>query len=210
MDNDLITGIAVFLGLVVIAAAAVVVFREHQRGDHPGERSGPEHGRGADRRGRGRADRDLHGRRSRRSASGLRDLAPEERARYEDEWARTQERFVDDPVAAVDGADRLTARVMADRGYPVDGADRRSAELPAEHAEVVDDYRRAHESAERGRTGAATTEELRDAMVRYRALFAELLGHTARGEQPSGRHAVPAPRDSAERDPTAATGRHRR
>src|SRR5690606_32694094 len=137
--------------------------------------------------------------------SGLRDLAPEERARYEDEWARTQERFVDDPVAAVDGADRLTARAMADRGYPVDAADR-----SAEHADVVGDYRRAHESAERGRPGPSPTWALRAATVRYRGLLPQLLGPAARAAQPSGRHAAPAPRDSAERDLTAATGRHRR
>ncbi|MEY9212677.1 hypothetical protein [Thermobifida halotolerans] len=215
MDTGLIIGLAVFLGLVVIAVAAVFAFREPRRGSHLKQRFGPEYDREVQRHGsRRRAEHELRERERRHSALDLRDLTPEERARYEEEWTRTQERFVDDPVTAVADADRLMSRVMADRGYPVDDSRQQAADLSVEHADVIDDYRRAHASAERGRSGEATTEELRDAMVRYRALFAELLGHTAHDEHSFGRHAVPQPRDTAEhgaaeRDTAVDTGRRR-
>ncbi|KUP96710.1 hypothetical protein [Thermobifida cellulosilytica] len=170
MDTGPIIGLAVFLGLAAIAALAVLVFRE-------------------DRGGGRRAEREPRDREARNARSGPRELTPEERARYEDGWARTQERFVDDPAGAVDEADRLMERVMADRGHPRGGLG---------YSGVAGGYRRAHAAAERGRTGEATIEELRDAMVCYRELFAELLGHT--GRRFPGRHAVPAARESADQD----------
>ena len=44
-----------------------------------------------------------------------------------------------------------------------------------DHPRVVDNYRAAHELAGRSARGDAGTEDLRKAMVYYRALFEELL-----------------------------------
>jgi hypothetical protein len=68
---------------------------------------------------------------------------------------------------------------MADRGYPVGGFDQRAADLSVEHGDVLDHYRAAH--AVDVREGTVSTEQQREAMVHYRAMFAELLGEPAPG-----------------------------
>jgi hypothetical protein len=86
-------------------------------------------------------------------------------------------RFVDDPVAAVGAADDLLTNVMQAKGYPARGADfeQRAEDLSVDHGPFIDDYRAADEVARRHRAGNATTEDLRRAMVYYRALFDDLL-----------------------------------
>ena len=52
----------------------------------------------------------------------------------------------------------------------------RAADVSVDHPEVVDHYRAAHEISGRATIGEASTEDLRQAMVHFRALFVELLG----------------------------------
>jgi hypothetical protein len=86
-----------------------------------------------------------------------------------------QARFVDDPSAAVQEADSLIQSVMRERGYPMDDFDQRAADISVDHPDVVENYREGHRLALSSATGDGTTEELRQAMVHYRALFDELL-----------------------------------
>jgi hypothetical protein len=66
---------------------------------------------------------------------------------------------------------------MRDRGCPVeDDFDRRAADVSVDHPVVVEEYRAAHALSTESARGDAGTEDLRQAMVHYRALFAELLG----------------------------------
>ena len=95
--------------------------------------------------------------------------------RAETEWRRVQARFVDNPDAAVRDADGLVAQVMAARGYPVEDFDTRAADLSVNHPRVVENYRTARELARRRERGEAGTEELRQAVINYRALFGDLL-----------------------------------
>ena len=88
---------------------------------------------------------------------------------------RAQEMFVDDPRRSVAEGDRLIGEVMGTRGYPVGDFDQRSADVSVDHPMVVENYRIAHEIALRDRRGEASTEDLRKALVHYRALFEELL-----------------------------------
>ena len=69
------------------------------------------------------------------------------------------------PAEAVSTAGTLIWNVMRDRGYPVD--DRRASleALSVYHAEPLTGYRQVQDI----RTENATTEELREAMIRYRA-----------------------------------------
>jgi hypothetical protein len=87
----------------------------------------------------------------------------------------TQEAFVDDPQMAISRADQLIQRVMRDRGYPVDDFEDRAAVVSVDHPQVVERYRRAHDIAEVSGAGRAETEDLRQAMQDYRALFDELV-----------------------------------
>ncbi|MDP9341242.1 MAG: hypothetical protein M3Q23_03835 [Actinomycetota bacterium] len=137
---------------------------------------GPEYDRTVQSRGsRQDAESELQARRRRREQLTIRPLAPEERERYRGEWQAVQSRFVDQPGAAVREADLLVTRVMRDRGYPMEQFEQRAADVSVDHPNVVQNYRSAHAIHIRMKSGDESTEALRQAMVHYRALFAELL-----------------------------------
>jgi hypothetical protein len=60
---------------------------------------------------------------------------------------------------------------------------------------VVENYRVAHGIHERARQHQASTEDLREALLRYRSLFEELLRADDHAAVPAGQ-AVPEPRQS--------------
>jgi len=124
---------------------------------------------------RRQAEADLAERQKRREELEIRPLEQSARDRYASEWHNTQARFVDDPEAAVGEADRLIQRVMRERGYPVDDFEQRANDLSVDHPEVISNYRAAHAISVANDHGKASTEDLRTAMVHYRALFEELL-----------------------------------
>jgi hypothetical protein len=139
-------------------------------------RFGPEYDRQVEERGSvARAERELLAREKRVHKQRLRPLADADRAHFSAEWRAVQARFVDDPSGAVTAAHDLIKEVMRARGYAIEGFDQRVADLSVDHAPVVQHYRAAHELAAANREGRANTEELRQAMVHYRALFANLL-----------------------------------
>lgn len=115
--------------------------------------------------------------RTRRVASlHIRPLTSEDAARFGDAWRRVQERFVDDPRGAVTEADRLVGEVMHTRGYPIGDFEQQVEDISVDHADVVINYRAARDIAQAHARGQASTEDLRQAMVHYRALFDDLLG----------------------------------
>ena len=64
---------------------------------------------------------------------------------------------------------------MRERGYPVDDFDTRSELVSVDHPQVVENYRTAHSIAAKNVEGKTSTEDLRQAVVSYRALFEEML-----------------------------------
>jgi hypothetical protein len=139
----------------------------------------------ADAPSRREAEADLATREKRRDELEIRPLAPESQQRYAGEWRDTQEHFVDDPSGAVDDADRLIQQVMRERGYPVDDFEQRASDLSVDHPEVISNYRAAHGISIANERGKASTEDLRTAVVHYRALFTELLEEPEPAEQRS-------------------------
>lgn len=115
--------------------------------------------------------------RRRTSGPRLRPLEPQAKAEFAERWARAQEHFVDRPAVALAEADRIISDVMTERGYPADADhDRREQDLGRGHRH---EYRAAHTVLERsGDGGGASTEDMREAMVRYRAIFQELVGES--------------------------------
>jgi hypothetical protein len=85
-----------------------------------------------------------------------------------------QRRFVDDPVGGMAQADQRFSGVIQARSYPIGDFETRATDISVGYLQMVENYRAAHAIALRGLHGQATTEELRQAMVRYRALFADL------------------------------------
>ncbi len=190
--------------LVAAALAAFLVNRRKQEREALRERFGPEYDRAVEERGdRREAEHHLSDVASRRDKAEIRELRPEERARYSSRWTDVQAAFVDDPVTATRDADDLVGTVMRDRGYPVDDVENRADLVATDHAELAGHYRAAHEVGRRADN--AETEELRQAFVHYRALFVELLA------EPSGRHGRPEGLagheeiDLNEREPTRQT-----
>jgi len=139
-------------------------------------RFGPEYDRALDSAdSRRQAEADLKSRAERRDELDIRPLAPGARERYLGEWQRVQARFVDHPEGAVRESDMLIQQVMSDRGYPMDNFEQRAADISVDHPDVVENYRKGHRLTRAAATGDGTTEDLRQAMVHYRALFDELL-----------------------------------
>ena len=163
--------------LIALVVASVVIVRQ-RRSQQLQEGFGPEYGRTLAERGdRREAETELRERRERRDQLEIRELAPEACDRYADRWRGAQRTFVDQPVAAVGEADALVIEVMRERGYPVeDDFDRRAADISVDHPVVVENYRSAHEISGRAVRNEASTEDLRQAMIHFRALFEELLG----------------------------------
>ena len=132
------------------------------------------------------AERELAARQERHEQLNIRPLDPQLRQYYTEQWRATQARFVDEPDAAFEKADRLVADVMVQRGYPLGDVDRQMADLSVEHSDVLNHYREAHDIAQAPAKGRpTTTEDLRQGMVHYRALFSALLEDHA--EAPTNR-----------------------
>jgi len=167
---------AIVLILVIALVFAIVRRAQTARLQH---RFGPEYDRLARERGsRADAEHELARREERVRKFKLQELPPGARQRYAEEWRQVQARFVDEPAAALRQADALIGNVMRDRGYPAGDFEQRAADLSPHHAKVLDDYRTAHDISTR--SDEATTEDLRQAMVHYRALFDDLVGPTER------------------------------
>ncbi|GGK95472.1 hypothetical protein Sme01_30840 [Sphaerisporangium melleum] len=183
-----ITWVAVVVAAVVAILAVGYLVARQQRRHRLQERFGPEYER-AVREGESRraAEQELIEREQRHAELDIRPLTPESRSTYGKKWAEVQERFVDAPGFAVTEADHLVTAVMAERGYPTDGFEQQLSDLSVAHGGTLDHYRKAHEISSRAARREASTEELRQAMVHYRALFQELLedtpstGHDHRG-----------------------------
>jgi FtsZ-interacting cell division protein ZipA len=170
------TLIIVAVVIIAILVAAVWWYSMRQRSAKLQEKFGPEYERTVAEKGDTRkAEDELTDRQKRVSKLEIKPLAADERQRFNDEWRAVQARFVDDPSAAVRDADTLVGRVMEARGYPVGDFEQRSADVSVDHPTVLEHYRAAHAVALRHAQGQASTEDLRQAMVNYRALFDELL-----------------------------------
>jgi hypothetical protein len=169
----IVLGIAAAILVLGIVAAAMRTRRTRSLQEH----FGPEYDRTIERAGdRREAERELSEREKRHDALDLRPLAPDARDRYIALWEETQGLFVDDPPGAVSEADSWVQRVMRARGYPVDDFEQRAADISVEHPELVEKYRTAHGIAQASERGEASTEDLRQSVRHYRALFVELLG----------------------------------
>jgi hypothetical protein len=172
----------VLVGIIVVLLIVVaLLFARQQRSRHLKTGFGPEYDRVVAERGDQRAgESELLERRRRHDQFEIRKLAPAARDAYFDRWVKTQRRFVDEPVAAVGEAEMLVRQVMRERGYPVDqDFEQRAADLSVEHPVVVENYRVAQAISERATAGRASTEELRQSIVHFRALFDDLLATDA-------------------------------
>ncbi|MGI5401126.1 hypothetical protein ACQEVG_17020 [Streptomyces sp. CA-135486] len=170
------TIVVIVVAVIVVAALVALAVRNMAQRRRLQERFGPEYERTVEAEdSRRAAERDLAAREKRHEDLEIRPLPSTVRDRYARDWASVQEHFVDSPDRAVGEADRLVTTLMSERGYPTEGYEQQSRDLSVEHARTLEHYRTAHEINGRAGSRDTSTEELRSAMVHYRALFEELL-----------------------------------
>lgn len=170
------TAVWVLIGVVVVLAiAAWLVFR-NRRTAKLREHFGDEYDRTVDQAGgRAKAEAALKDREERVSKLDIRPLTEQQRSDFSREWRDVKAVFVDSPVEAVHHADRLLTEIMKARGYPMADFDRRYEDLTVDHGEVARHYREGHEIVLRHGRGQASTEDLRQAMIHFEALFDDLV-----------------------------------
>lgn len=171
-STQILVTVIVVLAVLLIAGGIWVFTRRRALPN----RFGPEYDRPVDKQeSRTAAERKLRERERRHAQLELTPLPPDSRARYAAAWQEIQARFVDSPGEAVGAADELVTRLVAERGYRTEDDDDQLAHLSVEHARTLGHYRDAHEIHLRNQRGEGSTEQLRQAVVHYRALVANLL-----------------------------------
>jgi hypothetical protein len=178
------------LTLIVIAAAIVLLgivlwtALRRRRTNTLRDRFGDEYDRTVEAEGkRAKAEAVLEEREERVAKLDIRPLTPPEREAAITEWREVKAVFVDSPVEAVHHADRLLASIMKARGYPMADFDRRYEDLTVDHGEVARHYREGHEITLRHERGQASTEDLRQAMIHFEALFDDLVNEVAHNDE---------------------------
>ena len=170
------TGIVVVIVVVIIVIALAIGVAATVRRRRLQQQFGPEYDRLArEHDSKRKAEAELAQRQRRVRKLDIRPLSPEAQEQYSARWMSLQERFVDDPEDAVAQSQTLVAEVMHERGYPTEHRDQVAADLSVEHAKTIGNFRAAEEINQKATAGTASTEDLRQAMIHYRALFSELV-----------------------------------
>ena len=173
---------ALFAVLVIAVVIGVWLTMRRRRTDHLRDRFGDEYDRTVDTTGK-RADAEaaLEEREKRVDSLEIRPLTAEESHRFSDEWREVKALFVDSPKESVLHADRLIANVMKTKGFPMADFDRRYEDLTVNHGDVARHYREGHAIVDRHNDGSASTEDMRQGMKHYEALFDHLVADAEGG-----------------------------
>jgi hypothetical protein len=170
----------VLIGVVIVVALAAYFIFRNRRTAALRDTFGDEYDRTLDDAGsRAKAEAALHERQERVAKLDIRPLDERERSEFARDWRNTKAVFVDSPVEAVHHADRLLADIMQARGYPMANFDRRYEDLTVDHGEVARHYREGHDVVLRHGKGQASTEDLRQAMIHFEALFDDLVNEVS-------------------------------
>jgi hypothetical protein len=161
--------IIVLVCVVIVVGGALFVRQTAQR-----RQFGPEYDQLAREVGPRRAKAEFAKRQRRVDGLDLKPLSPEQRAAYEARWEAAQEQFIDSPRQATQTAAELVTAVTAEVGYPIDDQEQLLADLSVRHGRYLDGYRTARRTTDQAQGSA--TEEFRQALLDYRALFNDLLG----------------------------------
>jgi len=170
------TTLVIIAAVIVILIVSGILLMQRRRTEMLRSRFGPEYERALKETGdKSEAEAELKKREKRVEKMSIRPLDPAQRERFTAQWERVQAEFVDNPGGSVRDADILLQDVMNARGYPVHDFEQVASDISVDHASVVEHFRTAHSIAVRYTHGEGGTEELRNAMINYRALFDELV-----------------------------------
>lgn len=199
MDNTTLIVIVAVAVVVLILLAILFFVRQSRsrRSQEQRERARQEFGEEYEREARERgseeeAESELRRRRGRIERQ-VRPLSDESRRRYEEQWSEVERVFVKNPERSIEMADRIVSDLLDERNFIADAAqDDRETErgLAAMHPEIAEDYREARriradavarsvqgpdERGAEGFKGDDTTEDLRQAIRRYRTVYDQLM-----------------------------------
>jgi hypothetical protein len=198
---------AVIVIAVLVVVALVAVGARRRRTAMLRGHFGPEYDRAVENSEDQRAaEANLRAREKQRAQFDLQPLPEATRLGFVSEWRDLQERFVDQPAQATGAADALITRVMEARGYPMKDFDAQAELVSVDHPDTVENYRFAHAVQQRAETQQASTEDLREALLRYRSLFDELLRPEGNGAAGVDGQAQPASYDSGQRVEAGGSG----
>lgn len=195
------------LGVVAVLIVAGLIARgaRRARSESLRQKFGTEYDHAVSEHGsRTKAERDLIERAEQVKKYDIVPLQAADRDRFRRDWQKVEQHFLERPTTAVVEADELVADIMRRRGYPMGDFDRHAADLSVTHPRIVEHYRAGHRVIG-GAPGSASTEDLRQAMLHYRALFDELIddriGNDVAGDVPRANEVVTEPRrDLRDRD----------
>jgi len=171
--------VVVITAIVMLAIGSWlgVVFSRRQRTKNLQKQFGSEYERTISEVGDQReAEDELQARVDHVKSLDIQPLSEEQTERFAYDWRSTQAKFVDQPAAAIQEADRLIKEVMSARGYPVEDFEQRAADISVDYPDLVVHYRGMRDITTRSEHEEVSTEDMRQAMVHCRALFEELLG----------------------------------
>jgi len=218
MNNLAIDPMWIWIAVGVVALLIVVglVARgaRRSRSESLREKFGNEYDHAVSTHGnRKRAEQDLIERAEQVKKYNIVPLQAADRDRFRRDWQKVEQHFIERPTTAVVEADELIADIMRTRGYPMGDFERHAADLSVTHPRIVDHYRAGHKVISVA-PGNASTEDLRQAMLHYRALFDELIddrvGNDVVSDVPRANEVDVAPRanrDASIRDTEIGTRR---
>jgi hypothetical protein len=177
MNISTIVLIVFFASAILLAiVVGITLYNSGRRTKKLRSKFGPEYRRVARAEGdAARGEKVLQEREERVKKLDIHPLTEEQRNEFADSWELAQAEFVDDPTAAVAHADALVQEVLRVRGYPVVDFEQRVADVSVDHPAVAQNYRLAHDIAVKHEHADVGMGKLREAMLHYRALFADLL-----------------------------------
>jgi FtsZ-interacting cell division protein ZipA len=184
--------ILIIVAVLIITILLIVFFvsrrRREQRSEQQRERTreefGSEYERTAQERGsEEEAERELRERRG-QVERRVEPLSEESRGRYEERWSEVERVFVDNPGRSIELADRTVMEILEERNFvsdPSQSDEEIERSLAVMHPDVADDYREARGIRadvvagvgrfSEGSSSEDTTEELRQAIRKYRAVY---------------------------------------
>ena len=194
MSTALIVTIVVVIVVVILllaiffAARRSRARRQEQQRERTREEFGSEYERTAQEKGsEEEAERELRRRRG-RVERNIEPLPDERRDHFEAQWGEVERVFVDNPEKSIEMADRTVSDILHERRFVTDSSqsdEETEKNLAVLHPDVADDYREARRmradvvarsgGSSGGDAGEHSTEDLRQAIQRYRAVYDRLV-----------------------------------
>lgn len=180
--------------VLLVAAAAYLVWRNPELraripwGRDDGRRLRSRYGREYDRLYTAHNDhaavaRELERRERKHQELKIAEVDGQERDRLVFDWSAAQAAFVDDPGGATRRTEQLVGEALAARGYPAGDGEEQLALASVDHPHTLSDFRDGHMLLQQSQTGAPdvdATEQLRQAMLRFRVFFDDVVGLSAK------------------------------